>query len=267
MLNSIKNVIEKNYKLKNVEISKNEDSTDGNVYNLLAMQKKYILKIYDDKDYTISMIKLYKNLNDMGLYVPTILINNNNESYTQMDNKFLIMYSFLEGKEIKTMFDNIPNNISEKLAKELRKLHDKSNGLNNIGLKEIKFFENKIRKSVLHFDLTRRNIFYNENIERIGFIDFDDAKYGGSMIDVAILIANLYFSKKRGKDIEGAKKFIDEYYKNDLTTKTIEVPLIKETAIKWIDYTLNGNEFNSSITDSFEIKKKLIKEVDFRKFI
>mgnify|MGYP003308183202 CR=1 FL=1 len=51
-----------------------------------------------------------------------------------------------------------------------------------------------LRKSILHFDLTKGNVFYNNKIE---FIDFDDAKYGNSIYDVTILIGFLFISKKR----------------------------------------------------------------------
>ena len=117
------------------------------------------------------------------------------------------------------------------------------------------------RKSVLHFDLTRNNIFIDNEQDKIGFIDFDDAKYGASVCDVAILIANLFFSKSKGANLEGMQKFIDAYYEDDLKIKELEVPRIKEFALMWIDYVLDGNEFDSSTTESFEARKKLIAEL------
>ncbi len=111
---------------------------------------------------------------------------------------------------------------------------------------------------MLHFDLTRNNIFINTEQDKIGFIDLDDAKFGASVCDVAILIANLFFSKSRGTNLEGMRKFIDAYYENDLEIKSVEVPRIKELALMWIDYVLNGNEFDASTTESFEARKRLI---------
>lgn len=266
-MKNIKDIIENNYNLENIEIIKNEDSTEGNVYNLTTMQKKYILKIYNDESHAIAMNEIAEKLNCKNFYIPIILTNANNENYTKIDNKFFMIYSFLEGKKIGEAFGNIPNEISKKLAQELKKFHNECIELDNIKLKEISFFNNEMRRSVLHFDLTRCNIFYNENNKMIGFIDFDDAKYGESVIDVAILITNLYFSKTRGAHIEGVKTFIDEYYKNDYETKKIEVPLIKAAAIKWINYILKGNKFNASSLDSLEIRKTLIEKVNFRKLI
>lgn len=55
-------------------------------------------------------------------------------------------------------------------------------------------------------------------------------------------------------------KFIDVYYEDDLKIKKVEVPKIKEFALMWIDYVLNGNEFDSSTTESLEAREKLINE-------
>ena len=123
----------------------------------------------------------------------------------------------------------------------------------------VKEIEEISRKSLLHFDLTRGNIFHNNS--KIGIIDFDDAKFGASVCDVAIAIANLFFSKSRGVDKEGYKKFIEVYYSDEKEKiKKTEIPMIKDIAINWINYVLKNNSFNASDTESFEVRKKLIME-------
>ena len=143
-----------------------------------------------------------------------------------------------------------------KIAMELRRMHDLLT--TNIGFSEINFDINLQRKSVLHFDLTKDNILYND--EDIAFIDFDDAKYGESVIDVSILIALFFVSSKTGVNLEGIRYFVDSYYGDDVDLKTKETCFIKKCALKWIDYTLENNEFESSLIENFELKKKLIKE-------
>lgn len=123
-------------------------------------------------------------------------------------------------------------------------------------LPKVPFEDKAERKSAVHFDLTRANIFLQKG--KISFIDFDDAKYGGSVCDVAILIANLFFSKTRGVDIEGMQTFIEKYYGNNNELKNIEQPLIKKYALNWINYILNDNEFDSSTKDSFNVRYDLI---------
>ena len=121
-------------------------------------------------------------------------------------------------------------------------------------------FENYIgRKSILHFDLTRQNIFINDKEKKVGFIDFDDAKFGEAVCDVAILIANLFFSKTKGVNLDGINKFIDAYYLKDFKLKKEETPFIKKYAIMWIDYTLKNNDFNTSITESFNTQYNNVK--------
>lgn len=106
--------------------------------------------------------------------------------------------------------------------------------------------------------MTRDNIFYNEDWKAgIGLIDFDDAKYGPTIIDVAIVVSLLYFSKSRGVDREGLKAFIDEYY-SDKELRREELPYLKEYALRWINYIIENNQFDSSTTDSFKIRKNLI---------
>lgn len=124
---------------------------------------------------------------------------------------------------------------------------------------EISFAENGNRKSLVHFDLTKNNILIDANYS-IGIIDFDDAKYGESVCDIAILIANLFFSKTYGIDLEGIDKIIDEYYLDNIELKNREYPFIKEYALKWIEHTFKKSKLDSSIVESFKVKYKLIEK-------
>lgn len=104
------------------------------------MHKKYILKIYNDEKHAVTMKKIVEKLNSKNFYIPIILTNTNNEEYTKIDNKFFVIYSFLEGKEIGDVFGNIPNDISKKLAQELRRFHNECMKMEDIELKEISLF-------------------------------------------------------------------------------------------------------------------------------
>ena len=88
--------------------------------------------------------------------------------------------------------------------KEVRKLHDLTSN-NSFNFKAIDFANNLNRKSTLNFDLTKKNIIINN--DKIGLIDFDDAKCGDSVCDVAIILSFFFISKKRGID---NKKIIKE---------------------------------------------------------
>lgn len=253
-------IVSDNYLIKVTKIEKSEESTVGNVYIIYSNSEKFVAKIYDDLNHTKSMIKLHSDLSDK-FHVPKILQSKNNTGYVELlTSKYMVLYSFLEGIKIGKKFNELSEEITKKIALELRNLHELTRNKNKYNLKEVPFIKSCDieRNSLLHFDLTKGNIFYNES--KIGFIDFDDAKYGPSVCDVGILVALLFFSKKRGIDKNNLNVFIDTYYGKDLTLKLQEAKYIKELAINWIDYTLENNEFNPSITESFEEKKKLIEE-------
>ena len=261
------NQIMEKYYLEINNIIKNTNSSDGNVYMLIKDKTKYIAKMYDDKNHAISMVNIHNDLNNNGINVPKIILNRNNKGYTLLDDgKYCVIYSFLNGEEIGNLFKNISAITSKKIAKEIKKIHQITSGENKYNLKLVPFNVKKkfSRHSLLHFDLTRCNIFYNKKWEsKIGFIDFDDAKYGPTIIDVAIMISLLYFSKSRGVDTIGLKAFLKEYYDNNEIKKE-EVPYLKDYAIKWINYIIANNNFDSSTKESFQIRKNLIeKEMNF----
>lgn len=263
----MKEEIKKKYCLEIDKIIKNEDSTDGNVYILKSIFNKYIMKIYDDEKHAISMVNIHKDLKNGGMNVPDIILNKENQGYSLLKNgKYCVIYSFLDGEEIGNLFKNISKDISIKIAKEIKNIHQITNGNNKYNLPILPFRLDGTfnRYSMLHFDLTRCNIFYNENWQpQIGFIDFDDAKYGPTVVDVAIVISLLYFSKSRGVDAEGLNAFLNEYYDNEKLRKN-ELPYLKTCALKWIDYIMDNNQFDSSTTESFEIRKNLIEtEMNF----
>lgn len=264
-MNIFKDEINKNYNLKVVDIEKNIDSTDGNVYNIKTIDCEYILKIYKSEEHTKTMSKLYEELLKNNFYVPKIIKTNKNEKYIKINDLYLILYSFLKGKNLYNKNKGISKEISVMLGRKLKIFH-KVNCKNTGGLKTVEFInDNTLRKSVLHFDLTSRNIFYNKEKNEIGFIDFDDAKYGPAIIDISILIANCYFSKSRGIDKEGIKEFLNAYYDKDIELKRKEVILIKDISKKWIEYVMTNHEFDSSIKQGFETKKKLIENFNFDK--
>lgn len=257
--NNLEKIIKESYEIQINNITKNFDSTDGNVYLIKSNNNTYIFKMYNSLEHTQSMIKLNNFLNENNLYVPRIIQTKNKEYYKRYNDKYIVMYSFLEGMQLKNIIQTVDNKTILKLAKEIRRLHDLTENV-TFNLKHIDFnLETEFkRKSVLHFDLTKDNIFINK--EEIGFIDFDDAKFGPSVYDVAITISLLFLSKSRGAELDKIKTFIDSYYESDTQNKDRELPYIKNIALKWIDYLLTKNSFDTSTKESFEVKKKLIEE-------
>ena len=248
--------IKDNYILDIIKLEKNIESTVGNVYIIYSNKTKFVAKTYDDLTHVKSMVNIHSNLSD-EFHIPKIIKSINNTSYVEISSSnYIILYSFLDGVQIGKKFDKFNEETIKNIALELRKLHELTNNKNKYNLNKVP--KNEERKPIIHYDLTKGNIFYNKN--KIGFIDFDDAKYGPSICDVAIIIALLFFSKKRGIDKKSINTFIDTYYGKDEKLKLKEIKYIKEIAINWINYTLDNNNFKPSTTESFEIKKKLIQD-------
>ena len=247
---NLESIIKDNYNLNIISIYKNEDSTDGNVYNIEASDNKYIVKIYDNLDKASNMINIHNFLYDM--YIPRVIQTKDKKYYLEYNNKYIVIYSFLYGIQvsnyIKENNNTYTSDIVVSIAKEVRKLHDLTQN-NSFNLDTIEFANNLKRKSLLHFDLTKENIFINN---KIGFIDFDDSKYGDSICDIAILLSFLFISKKRGIDNDNIKLFLDNYYNEDeIELRKEESSYIKKYMYDWINYILDNHEFDSSLKDSF----------------
>lgn len=264
LLEMIKNSLEKHYGLAVEKIVKNEESTDGNVYMVYSNQDKYVIKLYRDLSHAEAMTQLHSRLISSSFNVPKIILTKDNKDYIELsDELYLVVYSFMEGEHIKInpSSKQIDSALIPPIAQFLRNLHSVVIDQGDINLPMVPFYKecNIERYSILHFDLTKNNIFKNDKNE-IGFIDFDDAKYGPSVCDVAITIALLFFSKTGGINKNGVDCFIEAYYGDDFELKSMELPFIKEYALEWITYILAGNQFDTSTTESFIVKRKLIEE-------
>lgn len=258
VMEEIKQTLIQNYKIKTDNIEKNEDSTDGNVY---IIKNEFVVKIYDDLNHVKSMIKIHNLLNENKINAPKIIVNKFGNGYSKLlANKYIVVYTFIDGQPI--TWDKNTGRLNEftikSIANTLKKMHNTTQNM-ELPLQRVKFEKSSEDCSLLHFDLTKNNIFINSNKE-ITLIDFDDAKYGNSLCDIAIFISNLFFSKTRGVDLDGMQLFLNEYYENDEKKISKKKSKIKEYAINWIDYILNGNEFDTSTTESFEVRKELIQK-------
>lgn len=258
-------ILNREYGIISEKIEKNKESTDGNVYIVTSKHEKYVIKMYDNIKHAKAMISLHSYLFSSGFNIPQVIISNKSEAYILSNKKIFVVYSFMKGKHLtlNKELHKIDDYLISSIAKTLRRLHTLTKSDNSFEIPDIplRINDEVKRYSILHFDLTKGNIFVDmRKVNPVGFIDFDDAKYGPSVCDVAIAIALLFFSKTNGVDLDGVERFIEEYYGNDITLKKEEVSVIKPYALKWIDYILEGNNFDTSTIESFEVKRELIKE-------
>ena len=260
-MNIIQKSLVQNYFEDVIEIEKNKESTDGNVYIILTKNGKFVAKIYKTIKHTLNMVNIHSTLVKNNINVPKIINTKENKRYYKIDDShYIVVYSFVDGEQIgwSKKYKKLDNKIIIEIADSLKKIHNiKYSFLDD--LDDVEYLKNDLsEKTLLHFDLTRNNILIDRG--KIGIIDFDDAKKGSKICDVSILIANLFFSKTYGADTYGMNAFINEYFKDENTNFYSNKKKIKEYALKWIDYILDGNEFDSSTKESFEVKRKLINE-------
>lgn len=93
----LKNIIENYYNLKISNIEKNTESTDGNVYMIDCSNIKYIIKVYTDIKHVKSIIALHNYLNANKFYVPRIITTSKDSSYVSINDKYVVVFSFLIG--------------------------------------------------------------------------------------------------------------------------------------------------------------------------
>ena len=252
-INEITAIVKSKYCIDVDSVEKSEESTDGNVYIISdKTAKKFVIKIYDNEKHAECMTKLYTYLEKRKINAPYIINNSDGYSITKYEDKYIVCYSFVKGEKLK--YVDFSKERIENVAKYLRKLHKIK--VNTFQLSEVPFKINSNRQSVLHFDITKHNIFAND--DKICFIDFDDAKFGPSVCDVAIAITNLFISKATGIDEVGMELFINEYYGGDEELKEKELPIIKKAALEWLQSIIDNPNFDTSTRAGLQNKMSIL---------
>ena len=96
----LKKIVNEDYLIDVIKIQKSRESTIGNVYIVYTKEKKYILKIYEDLSHVMSMILLHDDLTNK-INIPKVIKNKKNSGYSILeDNKYVVLYSFLDGVQI-----------------------------------------------------------------------------------------------------------------------------------------------------------------------
>ena len=260
-ISKLKDVLFSKYDINAVSIDKSNESTDGNVFIVSEENgNKYVIKVYDNINHAKSMVELHTYISKIGLKAPSIINNNENDSVIEEGNCYIVCYSFVEGVKLKET--DLSTRRIEDIAKYLIALHSIKENIFN--LNEVPYRARENRQSLLHFDITKQNIFINQNDtqDEICFIDFDDAKFGPSVCDVAIAATNLFISKANGLDKDGMKLFINAYYQDNNELKEKELPLIKEAAINWLESIIDNPNFDTSTKSGLENKLSIWNDIN-----
>ncbi len=250
-----------------------QEGIENTNYLLLADQKKYILTIYEKrvKEQDLPFFsELMMGLNKSGFQCPIPVLNKDNNSITEFNNKKLMIVSFIEGKaknilspencksigiEAAKMHEITKNfkikrkndlsisswrKLFDSVKSKCTKIHKDLPKLIETNLKDVEEnWPKDLPAGIIHADLFNDNIFFKED-KFSGIIDFYFSCNDFYAFEIAICFNALCFDGPQNNlsfNVTKAKNFIDGYSKirklNDKEKKSIKV-LSQGSALRFL---------------------------------
>ena len=241
-------------------------------------QKKFIFTIFEKRTNETDLPFFHKAMNEFnqnGIICPTPIIINKNDIF-KIKKKSCAIYSFIEGRQITTLNNEALISLSKNIS-AIHNIGSQSNLFreNNMLLTSWKFIINKfknydgknkiefahinnlilslenqfpknLKKSLIHGDLFKDNIFFKNN-EVSGFIDFFFTCTDTIVYDLATLI-NAWFFNYEKFDENNFKIFFNEYF-NSITWSNEEKEnfnfYLKASAIRFFLTRIHDQYFNN----------------------
>ena len=241
-------------------------------------QKKFIFTIFEKRTNETDLPFFHKAMNEFnqnGITCPTPIIINKNDIF-KIKKKPCAIYSFIEGRQITTLNKEALISLSKNIS-AIHNIGSQSNLFreNNMLLTSWKFIINKfknydgknkiefahinnlipslenqfpknLKKSLIHGDLFKDNIFFKNN-EVSGFIDFFFTCTDTIVYDLATLI-NAWFFNYEKFDENNFKIFFNEYL-NFITWSNEEKEnfnfYLKASAIRFFLTRIHDQYFNN----------------------
>lgn len=273
-------------------------------------REKYVLKIIEEKDMkkTKFQVEFINFLTKYKVSTPKIIKTQEGKSITKYGKKPVLLFEFSEGKHPnrinKELLEDIIFKISNlqkkslmfkpknkpriKLANDLsveksflsrlKQKQSKKKLLEDVYRLLLKLDYKKIRKGVIHGDLTKVNLLVKNN-KLLSILDFDDVRFDYLTHDIATLMLKICFKEDR-LDEKTMRIFIKEYDKrlklNKEEKKSLFIFMRKRILSSIIyfwylaDSKRGDKKQNKELLESFErINKELEKygEVKFEKLI
>ena len=241
-------------------------------------QKKFIFTIFEKRTNETDLPFFHKAMNEFnqnGITCPTPITINKNDIF-KIKKKTCAIYSFIEGRQITTLNNEALISLSKNTS-VIHNIGSQSNLFreNNMLLTSWKFIINKfknydgknksefahinnlilslenqfpknLKKSLIHGDLFKDNIFFKNN-EVSGFIDFFFTCTDTIVYDLATLI-NAWFFNYEKFDENNFKIFFNEYF-NSITWSNEEKEnfnfYLKASAIRFFLTRIHDQYFNN----------------------
>ena len=241
-------------------------------------QKKFIFTIFEKRTKETDLPFFHKAMNEFsqnGITCPTPIIINNNDIF-KIKEKPCAIYSFIEGRKITTLNTKAIISLSKNIS-AIHNIGSQSNLFreNNMLLNSWKFIINKfknydgknkkefayisnlilslenqfpknLKKSLIHGDLFKDNIFFKNN-EVSGFIDFFFTCTDTIVYDLATLI-NAWFFNYEKFDENNFKTFFNQYFDSIAWTNEEKENFnfyLKASAIRFFLTRIHDRYFNN----------------------
>lgn len=232
----------KNYQIGELlEFKEIVEGIDNSNFILKTTKGKYILTVFEariDKEQLPFFINLKLHLSKKGISCPEPILDNKGLAIVEIKEKKSIIASFLSGATLKPKEDGYYNSITPKhcfeVGKQLAKMHEAArdfsmNRENELGIKGFRIFftkfsnlvEENLREEILanldfietnsklelpsaaaHADLFPDNVFFDENSNLSGVIDFYFAANDFLIYDFAIVANAWCFDEKNNFIVE-----------------------------------------------------------------
>jgi Ser/Thr protein kinase RdoA (MazF antagonist) len=295
-----KTILEKFYKLKSPKIEKVSGGLNKKTSLVKTSDRITVVKWYALETEALKEAEAAKFFLDL---TPQPILNINQSPITRANDKLLILWEHIPGVSVS---GQIKESLAVDLAKKLSKYHLKNKEFldaipakddyvtentnldsktkqeldnSNKKIKSIDGFS-EMRKTVIHSDLTRQNVFVNSGKTKVlSFIDLGDCHIDFITWDLAVLITHIFISKTYGVELKPLSAFLNEYKKNvklsDVEKKSIipfmiirNIKLIKETSDlltqrKEKEDIEELNSINNSVTEKIQLIKNALVELEF----
>ena len=241
-------------------------------------QKRFIFTIFEKRTKETDLPFFHKAMNEFsqnGITCPTPIIINKNDIF-KIKEKPCAIYSFIEGRKITTLNTKAIISLSKNIS-AIHNIGSQSNLFreNNMLLNSWKFIINKfknydgenkkefahinnliislenqfpknLKKSLIHGDLFKDNIFFKNN-EVSGFIDFFFTCTDTIVYDLATLI-NAWFFNYEKFDENNFKTFFNQYFDSIAWTNEEKENFnfyLKASAIRFFLTRIHDRYFNN----------------------
>jgi len=221
---------------------KNIFTGTNTIYIIKTNKGKFLMKIFENASlkFVKDQINLMEFLKKTKVSTPKIINTKSNQGLLIYNKNKIIIQEFIEGKnpvkfslelikdlakkfgtlgQILLKYKKKPNSDWKK-NHEFKLINWKIKNISNINVEEeskslIKFLKkiniNKLRKSIVHGDLTDSN-FLIKNKKLLAFIDWDDFHEDYLIYEISVFIAHCLITKKEIKT-KLIKSFLTEYQK------------------------------------------------------